>query len=214
MERLRTLLTMAAVVAASGISLGCGTTKAEPDAAPPPDTGPAADSRSDSRTEPTACVPAACDAADGGTDAYQPPWGCPEGCEPGCEGDTVCCDDGTCQWRGWHNCEEGCDLELTIYTPLIQLHGAFHRDLTAWVCNRGTTLEAAPGQVVRFESEQGTECEAVTTAPISTCSCVPVSCDAVLETYRIRPLLNPDTPLPECGSPWGHIAHEAWYHLY
>jgi hypothetical protein len=202
-----------AILATFGVCLGCAAGYVdEGDATVPHDSSAPVDAGSDSRAEPVACVPAACDAADGGTDAYQPPWGCPEACDPGCVGDTVCCEDGTCQPRTLHACDDGCDVELTVRSPVSVPQCGSNPEMWADVCNRGTTLEASAGQVVRFEGEHGTWCEAVTTAPIPPCSCVRASCDFLLWSGSfVTPLLNPDAPLPDCGSPWGHIGGVTGY---
>jgi hypothetical protein len=222
----------AAVITASGAFVGCATTEIDKgDGAVPPDGDSSRDSASDSTTEvdaglaphdapsdspagPVACTPAACDPPDGGTETYQPPWGCPEACEPGCVGDTVCCEDGTCQQRMFHPCDDGCDVEMTVRSPGLAWQCGSNFEMWADICNRGTTVEAAPGQVVRFESELGTECDAVTTAPIPPCSCIRASCEGSLRGSFITPLLNPDAPLPECGSPWGHVGSETAYQVY
>jgi hypothetical protein len=216
------------LVAVAAAWAGCATTNAdEHDAAEPSmdagrdsaaehDTGlTPVDARDDSRTggdartEPVACEPAACDAADGGADGFQPPWGCPEVCDDACTGDTVCCESGQCQDRRLHDCTDGCDLELTVRGPALQC--PFQAPLTAEVCNRGTTTDAEPGQVVRFEGSESIVCEAVTTTSIPPCSCVEVSCQGAHGgNVHVRPILNPDDPLPDCGNPLGHIGREAF----
>jgi hypothetical protein len=201
---------VAAVTTASGTFMGCAAADFDKSDA----TVPPVDGGSDTRVEPTACTPAACDPPDGGTEPYQPPWGCPDACEPGCVGDTVCCEDGTCQQRSLHPCDDGCDVEQTVRSPASVLQCGEDFEMWADICNRGTTLEAGPGQVVRFESELGTDCEAVTTAPIPPCSCIRASCESLLGGRFVTPVLNPDAPLPACGSPWGHIGWVTAYSAY
>jgi hypothetical protein len=204
MQQIRTWLTGGAVLAASAFVLGCAMTDAGVDdgSVPPVDAG------SDSRTEPTACTPAACDAVDGGPEPYQPRWGCPEVCDSACTGDTVCCEGGECQARRLHDCTEGCALELTVRGPAFQC--PFQGPVTAEVCNRGTATDAEPGQLVRFEGTEGIVCEAVTTTSIAPCTCVEVSCSgAPGGNSHVRPILNPDDQVPDCGNPLGHIGREA-----
>jgi hypothetical protein len=212
MEQIRTWLTAGAVLAGSGIILGCATTvpmDADGDSGLENDAGiPPVDAGSDARIEPTACNPAACEVVDGSAEAYQPPWGCPEVCDDACTGDTVCCEGGQCQPRRLHGCTEGCDMELTVHGPLFQC--PYDAPLTAEVCNRGTTAAAEPGQLVRFEGTGGMVCEAVTTTSIAPCTCVEVSCSGALGgSSHVRPILNPDDPVPDCGNPLGHIGRDA-----
>jgi hypothetical protein len=154
------------------------------------------------------CVPANCGP---GPLGERPPWGCPEVCDWRCEGDRVCCEDGSCQQRAGHHCDvcdEGCDMELTVSNgifssfPGIQcwpfgLHGR--------VCNRGTTVTASAGQVVRFETEEGMHlCDVATADPVAPGTCVGISCDMEVDrATRVRATLNPDEPDPECGNPIG-----------
>jgi hypothetical protein len=153
----------------------------------------------------SACTPAACEAADGGADADPPPWGCPEACDPPCEGDTVCCDNGTCQQRALHGCEDGCDVELTIHLSLLCccLPGHF----SAIICNRGSTEHIDPGQLVRFEAGDETLCEVETSDAIAPCSCIRVTCTntsaAFGDELEVRGTVHPSGFTADCGNPLG-----------
>jgi hypothetical protein len=178
------------------------------------DTGPTpADAAVDGSDDTSsACTPAACEAADGGADADPPPWGCPEACDPPCEGDTVCCDNGTCQQRSLHGCDDGCDVELTLTVTLLCSPNYY----SALVCNRGATECVEPGQLVRFHVGDEVFCETETTEPIAPCTCIGVNCTGS-EPFaqggtEIRGTLNPDDPPPACGSPLGGTdTGEVWY---
>jgi hypothetical protein len=150
------------------------------------------------------CTPAACEAADGGADADPPPWGCPEACDPPCEGDTVFCDNGTCQQRALHGCDDGCDVELTVIEPslILMCSGA---KAAVWVCNRGTTGTVAAGQPVRFEADGDVFCETETPEPLSPCECMRVECaERYDHSVEVRMTVNPDDPPSECGNPLGN----------
>jgi hypothetical protein len=148
------------------------------------------------------CTPAACEAVDGGADADPPPWGCPEACDPPCEGDTVCCDDGTCEHRWYQECDDGCDVELTVLAPSLMCSGA---KAAVWVCNRGTTGTVAAGQPVRFEADGDVFCETETPEPLSPCECMRVECaERYDHSVEVRMTVNPDDPPSECGNPLGN----------
>jgi hypothetical protein len=171
------------------------------------DTGPTpADAAVDGSDDTSSvCTPAACEAADGGADADPPPWGCPEACDPPCEGDTVCCDNGTCQQRALHGCEDGCDVELTIHLSLLCccLPGHF----SAIICNRGSTEHIDPGQLVRFEAGDETLCEVETSDAIAPCSCIRVTCTntsaAFGDEFEVRGTVHPSGFTADCGNPLG-----------
>jgi hypothetical protein len=161
---------------------------------------------------PAACTPAACEAPDGGVDGDRPPWGCPEACDPPCEGDTVCCDDGTCERRSLHecDCDEGCDVEATVGFAILCVNNC-PGGAMADVCNRGVSSDIPPGQVVRFEVEDELICETTTSEAIPPCECMRVTCvgpesgcHEILGSNELRTTINPDGPDPECGSPLGN----------
>jgi hypothetical protein len=223
--RTRTTAALLAAVAAIALGPGCKEVTKDPrdaQAGPPDghlDSGPHLDAGNGaSDTGPTpadaavdgsddtssACTPAACEAADGGADADRPPWGCPEACDPPCEGDTVCCDNGTCQRRSDHGCDDGCDVELTVIEPSIILMCSGSK-AAVWVCNRGTTGTVEAGQPVRFEAEDDVFCETVTPAPLSPCECMRVECaERYGRSVEVRMTVNPDDAPPECGNPLGN----------
>jgi hypothetical protein len=233
--RTRTTAAFLAALAVIALALGCKEVTKDPrdaradppdghldSGSPPTDAGhgasdagpPPSDAAVDGSDDPSSvCTPAACEAADGGADGDPPPWGCPEACDPPCEGDTVCCDNGTCQQRALHGCEDGCDVELTLNVSLV----CFPTDYSASVCNRGATEGVEPGQVVRFHVGDEVLCETETSEPIAPCTCIGVTCRGTGEVStqqvtEIRGTLNPDAPSPECGNPLGTTdTGEVWY---
>jgi hypothetical protein len=176
--------------------------------------GDAAPSDAGADDSPAACTPAACEAPDGGVDGDRPPWGCPEACDPPCEGDTVCCDNGRCQPRSFHDCDcdGACDVELTLIEPLL----CFGARAGVTVCNRGISGVASAGQLVRFEIGGEVFCEAETPEPLGPCECARTECTEALEPIQTENIylitVNPDGPERECGNPYGNTVHrEGWF---
>jgi hypothetical protein len=99
-------------------------------------------------------------------------------------------------------CEEGCDVGLTVDGGSIQCCTYSACYIHAEVCNVGNKNAANAGQVVRFESgdDETHLCDASTSTLLHPGECVTVSC-VVHSAHHVRVSVNPDKP--ECGDAEG-----------